>query len=237
MKESTKNFLRFGAGLLIGALLMALVPLAILATGAIDMSAACPPTFMERGMAPWALDCSMGRHAPRATNPDDNDPNAASAGLEHYRANCVMCHGAPDVNPAELAEGLNPPAPKLETDDAQSLTDGQMFWVVKNGIRMTGMPAFGKTHEDREIWQIVTFLRHLPKLTDDEKHTLELALAEDHHHEESHGAEAAHHQEGVKGEPSSHYAAAQGEEHRHEPGAEAPYGNREDERGPATPAP
>ena len=54
----------------------------------------------------------------------------------------------------------------------QKRTDGELFWIVQNGIRMTGMPAFGPTHKDEEIWKIVAFLRHLPALTPEEEKAL-----------------------------------------------------------------
>ncbi len=77
------------------------------------------------------------------------------------------------MDPSEIGEGLNPPAPDLTQPSVQSKTDGELFWIVQNGIRMTGMPAFGPTHKDEEIWTLVTFMRHLPELTADEEAVLE----------------------------------------------------------------
>ena len=75
---------------------------------------------------------------------------------------CVSCHGAPGVDASEAGDGLNPPAPDLTLPRVQKRTDGELFWLVQNGIRMTGMPAFGTTHKDEEIWKIVAFVRRLP---------------------------------------------------------------------------
>ena len=85
---------------------------------------------------------------------------------------CVTCHGAPGVDASEAGEGLNPPAPDLTTGKVQKRTDGELFWLVQSGIRMTGMPAFGPTHKDEEIWKIVAFLRRLPALSPDEAREL-----------------------------------------------------------------
>jgi mono/diheme cytochrome c family protein len=85
---------------------------------------------------------------------------------------CVSCHGAPGVDASPVGEGLNPPAPDLTLARIQERSDGELFWLVQNGIRMTGMPAFGPTHRDEEIWEIVAFLRHLPELTPEEEKAL-----------------------------------------------------------------
>jgi mono/diheme cytochrome c family protein len=74
-----------------------------------------------------------------------------------------------------LAKGLNPSAPELQSSDTQAMSDGELFWTVKHGIRMTGMPAFAPTHTDAQIWKIVAFVRHLPNLTPEE--TAELIKA------------------------------------------------------------
>jgi mono/diheme cytochrome c family protein len=153
-----------------GILLTILVPIFVMATGAINVGADVKPGLVERTLAPWARDCSIERRAPTQKNPYVNDPAAIAAGLDHYHVNCVMCHGAPGVDGSELSKGLNPRAPSLAKEDDTS--DGELFWIIKHGIRMTPMPAFGPTHTDEEIWKIVAFIRHLPNLTPQERDTL-----------------------------------------------------------------
>ena len=63
----------------------------------------------------------------------------------------------------------------------QKRSDGELFWILQNGIRMTGMPAFGPTHKDEELWKMVAFLRHLPELSDEEQKALRPGGQEDHH--------------------------------------------------------
>jgi mono/diheme cytochrome c family protein len=168
-----------------GILASLFVPILILATGAVNMGADVKPGWIERTLAPWGRDRSVAKRAPTVKNPQADDPSAIAAGLEHYRENCVVCHGAPGVSGAELSKGINPPAPSLgkEENDAP---DGELFWVIKHGIRMTAMPAFGPTHTDKEIWDIVAFVRHLPDLSVQEQDLLRAATDEEAHH---HGGE------------------------------------------------
>lgn len=174
---------KIGLSFVLGVIVTLLLPLLVLATGLINMGAANRPGFIEEKLADFALERSMPHRAPSTKNPHGEEPAAIAGGFEHYGDNCVLCHGAPGVDTAELAKGLNPPAPALTDPDTQALNDGELFWTVKNGIRMTGMPGFGPTHSDDEIWQIVSFVRHLPKLTPVEKAKLGKATGgEEEHH-------------------------------------------------------
>ncbi len=133
-------------------------------SGWVDVSAISPPSGLESWFLGGAADRSVEAHArPIAAVPHD-DPKLLDVGLRHYNGMCVTCHGAPGLDDSEVAKGLNPPAPHLWTDDSQSLSDAQIYWIVKNGIRMTGMPAFGPTHEETELRAIVAFVRRLPSL-------------------------------------------------------------------------
>jgi len=81
---------------------------------------------------------------------------------------CVLCHGAPGATWAKFSEGLNPGPPDLK-DVAPNLEPRELFWVIKNGIEMTGMPSFGAVEmPDKEVWSIVAFLKQLPTVTDDQ---------------------------------------------------------------------
>lgn len=171
MENKPRRWPHFVAGMMAGVALMVLISLAVLASGVINFGASHPPMWLEATLAPWAVDRCADVRAPSGKNPF-NDAAALAVGLDHYREMCVDCHGGPDVFVEEFAFGLNPPAPPLQSDDVQEASDGELFWFVKNGIRMTGMPAFGGTHDDATIWKIVAFVRHLPKITDEEKTAL-----------------------------------------------------------------
>ena len=111
---------------------------------------------------------SIRRHAPRATNPFTDDGAAAAEGLVGFRESCMTCHGAGKIAPSEFAAGLNPGAPSLGSREIQSMSDGELFWVISNGIRATGMPAFSGSKDEKDVWRLVAFVRHLPRLTEGE---------------------------------------------------------------------
>ncbi len=135
--------------------------------GFLDVAASAEdPAFVN-----WALVkvrvASVARHG-RATSPVNlDDPTVVQAGARAFSARgCINCHGAPGVIWQKFSEGLNPDPPDLK-DIAPELEPGQIFWVVKNGIKMTGMPSFAKAGvPDNEIWSIVAFVRALPKVSE-----------------------------------------------------------------------
>ena len=177
MKQKWVIPLSFVAGILASVV----VPILILATGAINIGADVKPGLIERTLAPWARDRSVERRALKGANPRGGDPAAITLGFGHYRENCIICHGAPGVPGAELSKGLNPSAPSLGKGEKDT-PDGELFWFIKHGVRMTPMPAWGPTHSDEEIWAIAAFIRHLPDLSAQERDALRSATEEDTQH-------------------------------------------------------
>ncbi|MEP6471877.1 MAG: cytochrome c [Acidobacteriota bacterium] len=165
--------MRFLAGIVFGILLVAAGAAAVVYTGSFNTSAEIAPGKMERTLAEFALNKSVARRAPSRKNPLPATPETLRGGLAHFRENCVVCHGAPGVDPGEIGQGLNPGAPDLTLPRVQARSDGQLYWLVDEGIRMSGMPAFGPTYGEKELWQIVAFLRHLPEITEEEKAQLQ----------------------------------------------------------------
>ena len=104
--------------------------------------------------------------------PDLSDTSLVKMGFVHYRELCVNCHGAPGIKQSEFAEGLYPNPPML-SKVAKDWTPQQLFWITKNGLKMTGMPAFGPTHTDDMIWAIVAFTKKLPTLTKEQYQVLD----------------------------------------------------------------
>jgi mono/diheme cytochrome c family protein len=100
------------------------------------------------------------------TVPKLDDPALVAEGLEHYSEMCTDCHLAPGMAESEIRPGLNPRPPLLarrrQPDAARD------FWIIKHGIKMSGMPAWGTTHDDAAIWGMVAFLQKLPTLSADE---------------------------------------------------------------------
>src|SRR3546814_11157024 len=109
-----------------------------------------------------------------------------SVGAGLYGEMCAGCHLGPGVEPTEMSQGLYPQAPVLA--EHHDLTPAQQFWIIKHGIKMTAMPAWGKTHPDPLIWDMVAFVRKLPGMSPTEyKQLVASAPAE---HDEKHGQAA-----------------------------------------------
>ena len=157
--------------MLVPALLAAAAGL-VAASGLVDFSASNPPKWIEEKAVRFVLNRSIERHAPGKSNPLAGSRAETAAGLALYRAHCVGCHGAPGVDPTEEGASLNPPAPGLTLPQVQARSDGQLFWIVSHGIRMTGMPSFSPPRTEHEIWQLVTALRRLPDLSDAEQRAM-----------------------------------------------------------------
>jgi mono/diheme cytochrome c family protein len=162
-------------GMVLAVVLAAGAAVLVVSMGLYNTAATVPPSSLEKAVAGAVLKRSLARRAPTTTNPLTG-PDVVRAGLAHYREMCVTCHGAPGVDASEAGEGLNPPAPDLTLSSVQGKTDGELFWIVQQGVRMTGMPAFGPTHKEPEIWKIVAFLRHLPQVTKDEQSALKAVV-------------------------------------------------------------
>ncbi len=101
---------------------------------------------------------------------DLSDSKRIASGVAQYQEMCSICHLAPGMKRTEISRGLYPRAPELRR--GSGLTPGEEFWVVKHGIKMTGMPAWGVTHNDKLLWDIVAFLRKMPEMTAEQYQTL-----------------------------------------------------------------
>jgi mono/diheme cytochrome c family protein len=144
----------------------------VLTFGFYDVSASTKPSGFERAAAHFIVEHSVARRAPKGPNPLHPSPDVLQSGLSLYRENCVVCHGVPGEPQSNIALGLNPAAPDLSDEDAQESSDGELFQVIAQGLRMTAMPAFSKSNSQQALWTLVTFVRHLPKLTDEERRAL-----------------------------------------------------------------
>ena len=86
-------------------------------------------------------------------------------GQEHFGAHCAFCHGRDGRGDTRIGRNLYPKPPDLRAPGTQSLSDGELFYIIQNGVRFTGMPAFAESHSDTDSWELVRFLRQLPELT------------------------------------------------------------------------
>ena len=95
--------------------------------------------------------------------------------MEHFADHCAVCHGNDGSGDTEMGRGLYPKVPDMRAAATQSLTDGELFSIIENGIRLTGMPAWstGTPEGERESWELVHFIRHLTTLTPEEIERME----------------------------------------------------------------
>jgi len=143
-------------------------------SGVFDIAASDPHWPVTR----WVLDTvrirSIKAHAAGIeTPPGLDDPAKLVVGTEHFAAHCAVCHGAPGVPKGDIAHGLNPQPPDLKRISTL-YTPPELFWILKHGIRMTGMPSWAD-HNDEELWATVAFMEKLPGMTPEEYAKLVMA--------------------------------------------------------------
>src|SRR5579883_2975711 len=137
---------------------------AFISFGCMPANADGKPPWIEKWMARTSLHASIRREAPQGPIPVAlNDANLA-AGVRLYAANCAACHGASDGKASNIAVGLYQHAPQLAGDGVEDDPEGVIYWKVKHGIRLTGMPAFSGTLTEEQVWQTVLFLKHMDSL-------------------------------------------------------------------------
>jgi mono/diheme cytochrome c family protein len=159
-----RRSLGFGSvlvGVLVAVLIAAATGAAILLGGLYPVAASSGDSAGVSAVIHEAMERSVRRGARGLTAPAAAEADIV-AGAAHYKAMCQQCHGGPGAEREEFALGLNPRPPALDRGEAARWSEPQVFWIVKNGIRMTAMPAFGKTHSDEDIWRIAAFVKRLP---------------------------------------------------------------------------
>ena len=173
-----------GWGLVTGSLLVLLGVAAVgIYAGLYNIAADVPHTRPVSWLFETVRDRSVATRARDIVVPNDlDDANRISKGAGQYAEMCSGCHLAPGMKRTEISRGLYPRAPELrrKTD----LTPAEQFWIVKHGIKMTGMPAWGVTHDDELLWDVVAFVQKLPELTPEQYQTLvkNAPKYEDHEH-------------------------------------------------------
>ena len=168
-------------------LVAALAGLGYVYSGAYDVAADQPHGPLVHWLSETTRERSIAVRSQGVDVPKLDAANLISDGASEYAEMCVGCHLAPGVEDNEFRKGLYPPAPelaKLEEGDA-SASAAEQFWIVKHGIKMTAMPAWGATHDDATLWSIVAFLQKLPTLTA-QQYAQMIANAESVHEEHGH---------------------------------------------------
>ncbi|MBI4931944.1 MAG: cytochrome c [Bacteroidetes bacterium] len=126
-------------------------------SGMYDVSQLTPHNALTKWMIRTTLHNSINARLKDIQVSPMNDTANFVDGFGHYNEMCVSCHGAPGIDPGEMAKGLYPKPPKFYKSDDMPDPD-ESFWIIKNGIKMTSMPAYGPTHNDKAIWAMTDFL-------------------------------------------------------------------------------
>jgi mono/diheme cytochrome c family protein len=174
-------------------LLVIVVVLGLLVAAAVSLlhdglSARAQPSALETAIARTARKMAAPSGAHNQNNPIADSPDVQREARLHFADHCAICHGNDGSGDTMIGRGLYPKPPDLREQGTQNLSDGDIFWIIQNGVRLTGMPAFGgagseqshsgNSHSDSRSdsdssWKLVRFIRHLPSLTEQERLEME----------------------------------------------------------------
>lgn len=155
--------------LLVGGLALLLVAVFVWIDSR-GISAKAQPGRVETVVARTMRRLAIPRDARDRQNPVKRSPKVIGEGMAHYADHCAACHANDGSGETEIGLGLYPKAPDMRQTATQSLTDGELFYIIENGVRLTGMPAWSTGHSGGEesTWHLVHFIRELPRLTPDD---------------------------------------------------------------------
>lgn len=155
-------------GILIGAAATAVAALlgayALIALGGVPANADAEPPALEKWAARKSLRAAVARESAALVPPIPADDANLTAGVKVYAENCAVCHGAADGAASNVAKGLYQRAPQLARHGVDDDPEGETYWKVRHGIRMTGMPSYRATLSETQLWQVALFLKHMPDL-------------------------------------------------------------------------
>jgi mono/diheme cytochrome c family protein len=163
-------------------LLFLVVALGLLAAAAVSilhdgLSARAQPSALEAAIARTARNMASPMSARASKNPIADSPEVQREARLHFADHCAICHGNDGRGDTTIGHGLYPKPPDLRAAETQKLSDGELFWIIENGVRLTAMPAFGGAASDHndanDSWKLVRFIRHLPSLAVDERLEME----------------------------------------------------------------
>jgi mono/diheme cytochrome c family protein len=179
--------------LLFAIVLLAVMGAAFVMSGVYGIGADEPHWDITSRAIDTLRDRSIATHARAITVPNLEDPHLLAEGAQHYAAMCTGCHLAPGMRDSELRAGLYPQPPSLV--EAGVDNPAEAFWIIKHGVKLTAMPAWGRTHSDNEIWALVAFAKKLPQLTPEQYQQMTAGSDEHAHH---------HHDQGDSGDQHEH---------------------------------
>ncbi len=139
------------------------------------VSAKEQPGRIEEFAARRVRNMAIAGRAKSLTNPVEYSGEVVADGRAHFADHCAVCHGNDGSGNTPMGRGMWPKAPDMRLPQTQNLSDGELFWIIENGVRFTGMPAWSSGTQDGETasWHLVHFVRRLPKLTPEELEEME----------------------------------------------------------------
>ena len=149
----------FGA---ISAGVIAFAAMSMFVLGSNGFSANQKPSVAERWFARKVRSAAVPSDARALANPVANSPEVQAEARAHWADHCAVCHSNDGSGQAPMGSKTYPPAPDMRLADTQQMTDGELFYIIQNGIRLTGMPAWGSgsKHDNQDSWKLVRFIRH-----------------------------------------------------------------------------
>jgi mono/diheme cytochrome c family protein len=156
------------------AISLLVIVIVVLLAGTITMhnmmqrgfSTRTPPTAMEKTLATTIREKAIPAKYAEMRDPVASSPAVLHEAEAHYADHCAVCHANNGSGATMFGKMMYPRPPDMRLEDTQSMSDGEIYYTIKNGIRLSGMPAFGDpTDSDVDTWKLVHFIRHLPRLT------------------------------------------------------------------------
>jgi Cytochrome c. len=193
----------------------AVTVIGLLQAGAIDMAADTPHSPAVHRLIAWAREQSIARRAADIVAPDDlSDAGRIRRGAGNYDAMCANCHLSPGSEDSEIRKGLYPTPTNLSKPanaDDSDRTDARRFWIIKHGVKASGMPAWSKGGmEDEAIWDLTAFLKIMPDLSPEE-YRLQVETSDGH----SHGGQKEHLAEKESESGAAHTHDTKPHSHKH----------------------
>ena len=176
--------MRFLAGFVAAFVVSALAAFLVIISGAYNVAATAPETGLERLIFNSTMRQSVRARAGKEQREVWSEDQVRS-GFEEYDSMCIICHAAPGKERTDIRKGLQPEPPNL-AEAVKQWNNAELFWIIKNGVKMTGMPAFGPTHPDEKIWNIVGFIRRLPQISAQQFKAMEERFGKSSEHEQDH---------------------------------------------------
>ncbi|MFZ0391538.1 MAG: cytochrome c [Calditrichia bacterium] len=176
-------------------IVLCLLGLIFMYSGIFNVSILEPSSGFTRWVLNTTMEHSIESRAEEIDPPDLSDPEMVREGAAHYAQMCAGCHSTPGKELNEMAKGMEPQPPLLyKMDEVGDEAAAEAFWIIKHGIMFTGMPAWGATHSDDKIWNIVAFLQELPRMSAQEYQAMTASAShmEEDEHSEPEGEQHEH---------------------------------------------